>query len=274
MSTSLHDVETQPFARPYTKHHRVASGKHFVYLLLPQGLGAALISGLVNLGIACAMYRTVHGEIRIWPLNKHTIAGDLGVTIIIQSILSTLIASLLVRADVHAKRQKPFYRPWPDVDWWRGQEGVKKWFGLALCFFSLDRDLLLRKDARYFFRTLVMIALQGFAISFLYFLVFWPLAIAIIAPLYSSKDLHDTWIPPVIKAIFGALLALFQNPLLAALVLGAEAHNPSTPNTINSKFNSIPVSPRPPMIQTTTNFTSVLEPARPDPTHLPPKVQS
>lgn len=33
MSTSLHDAETEPFARPYTKHHRrVASGKHLVYV--------------------------------------------------------------------------------------------------------------------------------------------------------------------------------------------------------------------------------------------------
>lgn len=43
----------------------------------------------------------------------------LRVTVIIQGILTTLIAGALVRDDVYAKRIEPFSFPWPHVAWWQ-----------------------------------------------------------------------------------------------------------------------------------------------------------
>ncbi|GJJ05830.1 hypothetical protein Clacol_000017 [Clathrus columnatus] len=195
MST-FRDVETQPLAKQY--------------LVLAQGLGPAIIGGAANFAI------------------EHTIAGDLGVTVIIQSILSTIIASILVRGDVRAKREKPLSRPWPDVDWWREQKDLTKWIGL-------ERDLLERKGFTNFLRTLFITALQG-KIQL----------INIQTALYGGINMQGTWIPEVTKAIFGAVLSLFMNA--TALVLGAEAHKPTssriknTPSRPQMKLNE-PVSP-------------------------------
>jgi hypothetical protein len=51
----------------------------------------------------------------------------LSVTVIIQGILTTLIAGALVRGDVLAKRIEPFSFAWPDVAWWQNKYGRQDW---------------------------------------------------------------------------------------------------------------------------------------------------
>jgi len=47
------------------------------YLLLPQGLVAAILDGLVSFGLASLMYRTTSKEIRLWGINsmRHASVG-------------------------------------------------------------------------------------------------------------------------------------------------------------------------------------------------------
>lgn len=39
--------------------------------------------------------------------------------------------------------------------------------------------------------------------SALYFLILWPITIAIIAPIWGGRDMAHTWAPEAIKLIFG-----------------------------------------------------------------------
>ena len=62
-----------------------------------NGIGAMIISGAANFGVACAMYRTTSLPIRIWVFSENTIAGDMGVTVIIQQLITMIITSTLSR---------------------------------------------------------------------------------------------------------------------------------------------------------------------------------
>ncbi|KAF8507393.1 hypothetical protein JB92DRAFT_2960715 [Gautieria morchelliformis] len=110
----------------------------------------------------------------------------------------------------------------------------------AVSFLSPTQTLTFRHGGDHFAKSLCIILIRGFVISALYFMVFWPIAIAITAPLYGRVDMHGTWTPEIIKTIFGGLLGLFMNPLIAALVLGArQPAGESTPEVTES--NVIPV---------------------------------
>ncbi|KIJ46011.1 hypothetical protein M422DRAFT_29433 [Sphaerobolus stellatus SS14] len=194
--------------------------KHVLYLLGLHGVGAAVLDAAVNFIFACLMYRTTSKEIRIWSLPKNTIAGDLGVTVVIQSMLTTLIVGAMVRRDIRAKRIEPFAFPWPATNM-QDKRSSDNWFMKALGFLSPSETKYHRNVFCSMLHSLSMTLLRGFLISVPYFLILWPLTIALIAPPYGGINLHGTWIPEIIKAIFGGVLGLIQTPLIAALILGA-----------------------------------------------------
>ncbi|WVQ78534.1 hypothetical protein IAT38_000620 [Cryptococcus sp. DSM 104549] len=98
----------RPFPLPLT-------GRQKFYLGFLQGFGAGIIDGGVNFAIAYAMYHN-QKEIKMWVLSKNTIAGDLGVTPIIQTFASMLITSTLVHTDLHHDAVKPLAFVWPHVE--------------------------------------------------------------------------------------------------------------------------------------------------------------
>lgn len=59
-----------------------------------------------------------HGQsvVKMWVFSKNTIAGDLGVTPIIQCLASMLITSTLVHSDLHHSAIKPLPYVYPHVD--------------------------------------------------------------------------------------------------------------------------------------------------------------
>jgi hypothetical protein len=61
-----------PFPVPLT-------GRQYFYILIIQGLVAALIDAGANFGIAYAMYHS-QNIVKMWVFSENTIAGDLGVT--------------------------------------------------------------------------------------------------------------------------------------------------------------------------------------------------
>ncbi|KIJ34153.1 hypothetical protein M422DRAFT_782981 [Sphaerobolus stellatus SS14] len=217
------------------------SRKQAFYLFVMQGCGGAILDALANFGIACAIYRTTTREIRVWPLSMNTIAGDLGVTVIIQSMLTTLIVGVLVRGDMKAAKIEPFSHPWPSlhVDSLLRGGRFKRNLGRAISFFSPTQVLSLQNGFRPAIHSLFMILLRGFFTSIISFIIFWPLAIAVIAPLYGGLNVHGTWVPEITKAIFGGILGLFQTPLIAALILGV-INPPTSPLTHPPKESKQP----------------------------------
>ena len=229
------------------------------YIFIMNGVGAMIISGAANFGVACAMYRsTGDNEIRVWPLEKNTIAGDMGVTVILQQLATYLITSQLTNFDLR-HGTKSLTRPWPPMmhfpstpfptgSWLgvkmpedvvaRGRplymgngEGRSRFQRLVLWFLRatstgsernaiLVRGITLRQRLERF----VWTALQGLWWAVLTFWWYWPIAIAIVAPIYEHRDMRGTWIPEIIKLLFGGIMGLITNPFIALFALGAETH--------------------------------------------------
>lgn len=61
-------------------------------------------------------FLTIPSSIQMWVLAKNTIAGDLGVTPIIQCLASMLITSTLVHTDLHHHAVAPLPYVWPHVE--------------------------------------------------------------------------------------------------------------------------------------------------------------
>ncbi|WFD31764.1 hypothetical protein MSPP1_002803 [Malassezia sp. CBS 17886] len=227
------------------------------YIFIMNGIGAAAISGAANFGVACAMYRTPSKPIRVWPLEENTIAGDMGVTVIIQQLVTMLITSQLCHSDLrHGQRALP--RPWPPMmhfpsspsprGSWLGTKmpsSMKEdggelymgnaqgrsaaaqyalWFLRAMCMGS-ERNAIFLRGLTFTQRIerLLWTALQGLWMAVLTFWWYWPIAIAIVAPIYEHRDMRGTWIPPIIKLLFGGIMGLLTNPFMALLALGSES---------------------------------------------------
>lgn len=227
------------------------------YLVCGQSFVAAVISGAINFAVAVALYRS-QPTINIWTFNRQTVAGDMGVTVIIQQIVSFIITSSLTHHDLYAGPIGPLRRPWPpllhlpstpkpaghwlgtrmpeDVDR-DGQEcrmgrssgksrlnGWWWWFVRAVLTGSERNDLLaVGISWRQRLERLLWTAVQGFFLCCLTFWWYWPLAIAIVAPIYEHRELAHTWIPMIIKLLYGAILSLLTNPIIALMAMGAES---------------------------------------------------
>ncbi|SNX82570.1 uncharacterized protein MEPE_01276 [Melanopsichium pennsylvanicum] len=227
------------------------------YIFFAQSFIAAIISGGINFGVAVAMYRKKN-DVDLWTFSKQTVAGDMGVTVIIQQIVSFIITSSLVHHDLYAGPIGPLRRPWPpllhlastpqpqgswlgvrmpqDVDadakplYMGKAEGKGKisgywwWFVRTVLTGSERNDLLAAGISwRQRLERLVWTAAQGFFLCVLTFWWYWPIAIAIVAPIYGGKQLAHTWVPPIIKLLYGAIMSLLTNPIMALMAMGAES---------------------------------------------------
>lgn len=258
-----------PFASGGLVSHRSSNWKDWLnlgpltlhqvfYIFIMNGIGAAIISGAANFGVAVAMYRTTDDPIRIWPFDDNTIAGDMGVTVVIQQIVTYAITSQLCNFDLR-HGLKPLRRPWPPMLHFpstckpsgsylgvQTPEDVQKrgqllymgngenqgpfaqfclWFLRATSTGSERNDLFARGiTPRQRLERLIWTLLQGGWWAVITFWWYWPIAIAIVSPIYEHDNMVHTWIPPIIKLLFGGILGLLTNPFIALFALGAESH--------------------------------------------------
>lgn len=266
-----HPRRAVPFAAPYARSGVVlsqpATWKDWIvpgpltfgygqwwYLVFAQSFIAAIISGSINFGVAVALYRQ-QSDVRIWPFDKHTLAGDMGVTVIIQQIVSFIITSSLVHHDLYAGPIGPLRRPWPPLlhlpstpspegSWLgvrmpedvstplymgraEGKGAMSRrwwWFVRAVLTGSERNDLLAAGISwRQRLERLVWTAAQGFFLCVLTFWWFWSIAIAIVAPIYEHDNLAGGWVPEITKLLYGAIMSLLTNPIMALMAMGAES---------------------------------------------------
>ncbi|KAG0141197.1 hypothetical protein CROQUDRAFT_664159 [Cronartium quercuum f. sp. fusiforme G11] len=204
-------------------------------------IGAAALDGLFNFGIGCAMYLNAT-SVRIWILAENTVAGDMAITIFIQGILTFCIASGMVHVDLRKNKVDAFPYPWPDTAWGtvakKDPEATKwlvvKWwrkfnndqgFSRGLHFFSGSdvNDIFNRKlTGRQFLQRLCWSVWKGSVLSVIYFFILWPISIAIVAPIWEHDQLAGKFTAPLIKAVYGAVYGLIQNPVCAMIAMGSE----------------------------------------------------
>ncbi|BGP09996.1 hypothetical protein JCM10049v2_005879 [Rhodotorula toruloides] len=203
----------------------------------------------------CAMYRTIKPGVTItmWDIRHNTIAGDCAVTVFIQlitaklpivqqGILTFVIASGMVHVDMRHGGIAAFPYPWPDTQFavvegadpdaatsrrsylWRTFH-QRHGLGRGLHFFSgshVNDIFNFSLTPQQFAVRLFWSVWKGSVLSALYFLVLWPITIAIIAPIWGGCNMAHTWAPEAIKLVFGFLLGLLQNPICAMIALGSE----------------------------------------------------
>lgn len=269
-------VRDVPFAAPYAKSGVVLSSPaswsdfkvpgpltlghgQWWYLIAGQSIVAAVISGAINFAVGCATYNKYQPptELRFWQWIPVPLAGDMGVTVIVQQIVSMIITSALVHHDLTDGPIGPLRRPWPPLmhlpstpsptgSWLgcrmsadvpdekplymgkaEGQSKLKQyWWWLVRAFLmGSERNDILAKGISWRQRCerILWTAAQGFVLCLLTFPWFWPISIAIVAPIYEHRNLAGTWIPPIVKLLYGAIMGLLTNPIIALLAMGAES---------------------------------------------------
>lgn len=74
------------------------------------------------------------------------------------------------------------------------------------------------------FQRILWTAAQGLVLSAFTFWWYWPISIAIVAPLYEHREhvLVHSYIAPIVKLLFGGILGLLTNPIFALMAMGAE----------------------------------------------------
>ncbi|CAO1635813.1 unnamed protein product [Parajaminaea phylloscopi] len=238
------------------------------YLVLGQSLVAAVISAAINFGVGVATYNHYDADtpIYLWRWYPVPLAGDMGVTVIIQQIISMLITSALVHQDLAKGPIGPLRRPWPPLLHLPSTPSPKgSWLGVVLkselqrqaagagseaqpvlymgkaegkgalagyfwwfvrsCLTGSERNDLLAKGIswRQRLERILWTAVQGFVLCLLTFWWYWPISIAIVAPIYGGRNLQGTYIPAIVKLLFGGILSLLTNPIMALLAMGAES---------------------------------------------------
>ncbi|KAK9829571.1 hypothetical protein WJX72_006547 [[Myrmecia] bisecta] len=193
--------------------------RHVLYLLILHCIGSAIICGAANFAIACAMYRTRAAGPYLWNISN-TLAGDAGVTVIVQVILTWVIDTALVCGDVRRGIIAPLSAS--------SQPRTKNlWSRIKLCFLSPDMDIfapgltLLQRIWR-----LICSAIRGLILCVPVFCIWWPIAIGMLYGIGSSRSgsevRYNKWpAPELFKLVYGFTMGLVTTPVYSYTALKA-----------------------------------------------------
>lgn len=231
------------------------------YFIIFHIIGAIIISAAANFGVACAMYRK-HSidNITMWKLKDNTIAGDMAVTILIQTTATYVITSTMVHRDIYTGLIAPLRRPWPyllHLPSTPSPNGTKflgtrlpsqvpageklpmgpsvtsetgpfkafcLWF-LRFLFCGTERNDILAPAISFKQRCqrFLWTVVQGLGLSALVvWAPFWGISLCIVAPIWTGHQMAGTWVGPAIKCTYGGILALVTNPFICLIAMGAE----------------------------------------------------
>ncbi|KAK1832420.1 hypothetical protein QBC39DRAFT_404764 [Podospora conica] len=196
------DIESLPPPSPHPKTlpptpHLTPS--QALYILLLDGLGAAVLSGAINFALAFAMYTTpppTAPPIRLWAL-PNTLAGDAAVTILVQCLITWILELLLVARDLERHSIAPIgFLAEP-------KGGVGRWF------FLLDRE---RKGWRWWGAQVVRAGTVGAGC----FVLVWPVAVGVLVGVGRKEGgdyvFERRWAPQVFKLVLGAVVGGLTTP--------------------------------------------------------------
>eukprot|EP00897_Mesotaenium_endlicherianum_P010540 jgi/Mesen1/9514/ME000637S08958 len=173
--------------------------------IITQSVGAALLGAGINFGVATAIYKSTRETITVFEMPT-TLAGDAGVTIILQAILTWILHGLLVRLDVEQGRQAAMggggggRAPLESglLGWWLGRGNFD---------FVSDGPGRLRRVLATCGRALLFSALS--------LCLFWPLSVAFLCPEWCRAGAVKRWPgPEIFKAVLGAALGLALTPVV------------------------------------------------------------
>ncbi|KAI1387142.1 uncharacterized protein F4822DRAFT_275130 [Hypoxylon trugodes] len=192
------------FKEPTTKF----TAHQIFYIFILDGIGAMILSGAINFAIAYAMYNTqdtATRPIRLFSF-PNTLAGDGGVTIIIQSLVTWHIELFLVNRDL----RKGGVHPIGFIS--EPTNRIIRWF------MFLDRPKETHEVSSLvhwlsFFRSQILRALLVAVVSFPFI---WGPSIGFLT-LAGTREGNDwyydkVWAPQMFKLIEGGVLGLLTTP--------------------------------------------------------------
>ncbi|KAK4187214.1 hypothetical protein QBC35DRAFT_464037 [Podospora australis] len=180
------------------------------YIFILDGLGAMVVSGGINFGIAYAMYTSptsLSQPITLWAFPS-TLAGDAAVTIILQCLVTWFIELFLVNRDLASGGVAPVgFIPQPTTSSW------------ARWFFFLDSRQSQKEHARkpgQWVGFILSQATRAMILAFVSFCLFWGPTVGLLM-LAGEKRGNDwvyghTWVPQLCKMILGGVLGLLGTP--------------------------------------------------------------
>ncbi len=171
------------------RYSRRMSPDHRRYLLLEQGLGAALVNFVLNALIAWAMFR---GHDFVPLFGQQSIAGDIVGTTFLLPLLTCLIVTPLARGQLRSGRLAP-------LGWTTVSHPVLGWL-----------------PAGTFRRALALGAICTVIVA--------PIAISLLALQVTALSF---WRFIAFKAIFAAVLAAFVTPIIALWAIAGTRAEPA-----------------------------------------------
>ncbi|KAF9959448.1 hypothetical protein BGZ72_009610 [Mortierella alpina] len=188
--------------------------RHVVYLVIMHMIGAMILDGGINFGLATAMYKNTKDPVSLWPL-PNTLAGDAAVTIIIQQTLTWILDRLAVGGDLKKGLVAPLRMP-------KNASAVTRWF------VGLD-DVRVYKTTKerlaHYFR------FHGKRIAVLVvatFVLYWPITIGILSGLkihgiakdhsHRGGDFNVWPMPEIFKGVYGFALGM-TTPFVSYIAL-------------------------------------------------------
>ncbi|KAG9323909.1 hypothetical protein KVV02_006275 [Mortierella alpina] len=180
------------------------TARHVVYLVVMHMIGAMILDGAINFGLATAMYKNTKDPVTLWPL-PNTLAGDAAVTIIIQQTLTWILDRLAVGGDLKKGLVAPLRMP-------KNANAITRWFvGLE----EVRVYKTFKERLAYYFRY------HGKRIAVLVvvtFILYWPITIGILSGLkihgigkdhsHRGGDFNVWPMPEIFKGVYGFALGM------------------------------------------------------------------
>ncbi|KAF9584946.1 hypothetical protein BGW38_004561 [Lunasporangiospora selenospora] len=201
--------------------------RHVLYLLFMHCIGAMILDGGINFGIATAMYKNTKDPVNLWPL-PNTLAGDAAVTIIIQQALTWILDRLAVKGDLKKGMVAPLRMP-------RNANAVLRWF------VGLDQVQSTHKS--FGARLTYYARFHGprmAALIFATFCIYWPITIGILSGVkihgigkdYSGLggDFNLWPLPQIFKGVFGFAVGM-TTPFVSYVALIYQGETTAVPDS-------------------------------------------
>ncbi|KAF9908422.1 hypothetical protein BX616_000164 [Lobosporangium transversale] len=191
--------------------------RHVIYLVVMHMIGAMILDGGINFGLATAMYKNGSKAVKLWPLPQ-TLAGDAAVTIIIQQALTWILDRRAVGGDLKKGLVAPLKMP-------KNAHPIIRWFvGLEHISADVPKNTLANKVAHLFRFHGPRIAVLILAT----FILYWPITIGILSGLkihgvgkdYSGLggDFNLWPLPEIFKGVYGFAVGL-TTPFVSYIAL-------------------------------------------------------
>ncbi|KAG0201944.1 hypothetical protein BGX28_005388 [Mortierella sp. GBA30] len=202
--------------------------RHVVYLVVMHMIGAMVLDGGINFGLATAMYKNTKDPIALWPL-PNTLAGDAAVTIIIQQTLTWILDRLAVGGDLKKGLVAPLRMP-------KTASAVVRWF------VGLDHIRVYKTPKERIGYYLSFHGKRILVLVFATFILYWPITIGILSGLKIhgvGKDHSDrggdfnVWpLPEIFKGVYGFAVGM-TTPFVSyiALIYQGETQQASSDST-------------------------------------------